>query len=83
MIMPLEVREVCEPNLQDVSVEKTTDGTIVELAIPLQRRADSRFIILSALETLREQFPYQPFRLTWDYPTTFVNEHELELSTAN
>jgi hypothetical protein len=83
MIMPLEVREVCEPNAHAVGVEKTVDSTVVGVTIPLQRREDSRFIILSALETLREHFPYQPFRLSWDYPTTFVNEHELELSTAN
>ena len=81
--MPLEVREICSPNTDAVGIEKTANGTVVGVTIPLQRRADSRFIILSALERLREHFPYQPFRLSWDYPTTFVNEHEQELLTAN
>ena len=57
-VVPREVAEVLEPNRQVVGVEKTADGAVVRLAIPAQRRADSRFIILSALEKLREQFPY-------------------------
>ena len=48
--MPLDVVEVCEPNLQAVGVEKTADGTVVGLAIPLQAVVIPVYLIIIKLQ---------------------------------
>ena len=82
-VVPREVLEVREPCSHVVGVEKTSDGAVVRLLIPQHRRANSRIIILLALEKLREHFPYQPFVLNWGQPAYAMNEPQGDTSVAN